>query len=375
LKVLFDTQIFDWQINGGISRYFSEVLNRLDQRSDIDVIFKCKHSYNTYIQGSKWLSQKPVLKNLHFKGKLSALKILNQRINRSFSNGQLKKGEPDIFHPTYYDPYFISYLHKTPMVLTVYDLTNEKYNDQSPLTQKVLAWKKQLIDAASHIIAISENTRKDVIEYYKVSPEKVTTVYLAGGFEESVRNAQQTDDKKNLPGQFILFVGSRVGYKNFNSFVAEVAPVLQAKNISLIAAGGGMMNATELALLKELGITDRVIAFPHVDDTFLAYLYKKAAAFIFPSLYEGFGLPVLEAMQCSCPTLLSNNSSLPEVGGAAAVYFNPLEKGSLQNKLHEVLENEGLRMNMKEKGLQQVEHFNWTNTANGHMEVYKKLVR
>jgi glycosyltransferase involved in cell wall biosynthesis len=374
LKVLFDTQIFDWQINGGISRYFIEVVNRLDQRSDIDILFKCRHSYNTYIQGSKWLTQKPVLKNLHFKGKLSALKILNQRINRSFSNEQLKTGGADIFHPTYYDPYFLNYLHKTPLVLTVYDLTNEKYNDQSVLTQKVLAWKKQLIHAASHIIAISENTRKDVIEYYKVSPEKVTTVYLAGGFDEAVRNAPQDDNKSNLPERFILFVGSRVGYKNFNSFIAEVAPVLRGKNISLIAAGGGMMNATELALLKELGITDRVIAFPHVEDTFLAHLYKKAAAFVFPSLYEGFGLPVLESMQCSCPALLSDNSSLPEVGGEAAVYFNPLEKGSLQNKLNEVLENERLRMRMREKGLKQVEMFNWTNTANGHMEVYKKLI-
>ncbi|MBK8953275.1 MAG: hypothetical protein IPM85_14395 [Chitinophagaceae bacterium] len=110
MKVLFDTQIFDWQISGGISRYFIEVLSRLDKDRDMEVIFRCRHSYNTYIQDTRWLAKKPVLKNLQFKGKLSALKIINQQLNRPYGNRLLKKGVPDIFHPTYYDPYFLKNL-------------------------------------------------------------------------------------------------------------------------------------------------------------------------------------------------------------------------------------------------------------------------
>jgi glycosyltransferase involved in cell wall biosynthesis len=375
VKVLFDTQIFDWQINGGISRYFIEVLSRLDKDSETEVLLRCRHSYNTYIQGSRWLTNKPLLKKIHFKGKLSALKIINQQINRPYSNRLLLKRAADIFHPTYYDPYFLKYLDNTPLVLTVYDLTNEKFNDHSPLTEKVLGWKKQLIERANHIIAISDNTRKDVIEYYGVAPEKVTTVYLSGGFDPAVLQATPDAVMEKIPKRYILFVGSRQGYKNFTAFVKEVAPAMLKQDISLVAAGGGLMSAAEQALLKEMNIEDMVTAFAHVSDSLLAQLYKKATVFVFPSLYEGFGLPVLEAMQCGCPALLSNNSSLPEVGGEAAEYFDPLVPGSLYNAISGLLQDDEKRNQMAEAGVKQAGKFSWENTAKGHADVYKKIVQ
>ncbi|HMT75989.1 MAG TPA: glycosyltransferase family 1 protein [Chitinophagaceae bacterium] len=374
MKVLFDTQIFDWQINGGISRYFIEALNRLDKDREVEVLFRCRHSYNTYIQDTRWLGWKPVLKKLQFKGKLSALKLVNQQINRPYSNRLLRKGVAGIFHPTYYDPYFLKYLGHTPLVLTVYDLTNEKFNDRSSLTEKVLGWKRQLIERANHIIAISDNTRKDVIEYYGVAPEKVTTVYLSGGFDAGVMQAPPDAAMEKLPQRYILFVGSRQGYKNYAAFVREVAPVMLEQDISLVAAGGGPMSAAEKGLLQELSIADKVTAFAHVSDGLLAQLYKRAAVFVFPSLYEGFGLPVLEAMQCGCPALLSNNSSLPEVGGEAAEYFDPQVPGSLYSTIIKLLQDEEKRRQMIVAGATQVTKFNWENTAKGHTEVYKKML-
>jgi glycosyltransferase involved in cell wall biosynthesis len=237
-----------------------------------------------------------------------------------------------------------------------------------------LGWKKQLINAARHIIAISENTRKDVIEYYQVSPQKVTTVYLAGGFEPAVREKPAVPEMASIPERFILFVGSRSSYKNFSGFVKEVAPVIQANDISLVVAGGGPMGGGELSQLKDLGILDRTISFSHVSDVFLSQLYSKAIVFIFPSLYEGFGLPVLEAMQCDCPALLSNNSSLPEVGGDAARYFDPFTEGSLRNRLSELLGNPGEIEQMKAAGRNQVTKFNWDATTAGHVEVYKNIL-
>ncbi|MEO8405481.1 MAG: glycosyltransferase family 1 protein [Chitinophagaceae bacterium] len=375
MKVLFDTQIFDWQINGGISRYFIEVLQRLEKSKEVDVLFSCRHSYNTYIQGTAWLSNKSVLKKLHFKGKLGALKIINEKINRPYSNKLLKKGVPDIFHPTYYDPYFLSYLGKKPLVLTVYDLTNEKFNDNTVLTQKVLDWKKKLILAADHIVSISENTRKDIIEFYKIAPEKITTVYLSGGFEPEVKQAPRVADMDSIPEKFFLFVGSRSAYKNFNAFIQEAAPVISQENISVVVAGGGPMNADEMNTLKKLGIADKVISYSHVSDVFLSQLYSKAMVFIFPSLYEGFGIPVLEAMQCGCPALLSDNSSLPEVGGNAAAYFDPFTKRNMQNALMDLVKNDTQRKRMAEAGIEQAKKFNWDATAQGHIEVYKKIMR
>lgn len=375
MKVLFDTQIFDWQINGGISRYFIEILQRMEADPEIEILFRCTHSYNTYIQSTPWLKKKPVLKNIHFKGKLRILKAINERTNRRYSNRILKKNEQDIFHPTYYDPYFLSCLNKKPFVLTVYDLTHEKFFSDSPSTRQMLDWKKKLILAADHIISISANTKKDIIEYYQVDDKKITTVYLSGGFEETDNNgAGEWKKNNNIPDRYILFVGSRSGYKNFKNFIREAAPVLIKQNISLVIAGGGDLNTEETALINQLNLSGRYIAFSHVSDTFLSRLYHNALVFVFPSLYEGFGIPVLEAMQCGCPALLSNNSSLPEVGGEAAVYFDPFKEGALQERLSQLITDNDSRQKMIADGYQQVKKFNWEATAQGHIQVYKNLL-
>ena len=372
MKLLFDTQIFDWQINGGISRYFMELITRLDVDEDLEVIFNCKHSYNTYIQNTKWLKTSPKLTNVDFKGKLGLVKIANQLVNRQFSNRYLINAKQDLFHPTYYDPYFLKKIGIKPFVLTVYDLTIENYFDGSALTKKVLAWKKELINKASHIIAISENTKNDIVSFYNVAPSKITTIYLAGGFDAISRNDMTTISppvKKN----YLLFVGSRSKYKNFTGFLPEVAPLLNKYDLDLVITGGGQLTQTEIALLKSLNVHDRTTTFNYISDDRLIQLYKNAMVFIFPSLYEGFGIPVLEAMQCECPALLSNNSSLAEVGQTAAQYFDPLIKGDLKICLEKLILDETLRGQMKADGLLQAQKFSWDITAAKHAEVYLSI--
>jgi glycosyltransferase involved in cell wall biosynthesis len=372
MKVLFDTQIYDWQINGGISRYFAELLQRLDAKPDIDVLFNCTHSYNTYIQDTKWLKGGPRLTGVNFKGKLRIVKKVNQIINRRWSNHILKAREQDLFHPTYYDPYFLEYIGSKPFVLTVHDLTNEKFNDNSALTQKVLGWKKQLILKADHIISISENTKKDIIDYYDVNADKISMIPLAGGFNFADQETALAEDLQH--GDYLLFVGSRGSYKNFDGFVAEIADLLSKHNLQLVVAGGGRLNASEIALLKKFNIYDRVTALAHVSDRHLAQLYGNALVFIFPSKYEGFGIPVLEAMQSWCPALLSNNSSLPEIGGDAAQYFDPFNEGDLNSALDKLIFNESLRLQMKELGIPQSKKFSWQNTADKHALVYQRIL-
>jgi glycosyltransferase involved in cell wall biosynthesis len=377
MKVLFDTQIFDWQINGGISRYFIELFQRFDNNDEIDLLFKCSHSYNTYIQNSKWLTHKRMLKNIEFKGKLRTIKTVNELLNRRFSNACLRQRKQDIFHPTYYETYFLKYLKLRPFVLTVYDLTHEKFFARNAAVEKILEQKKALIQQASHIISISDNTKKDVVSYYNIAPEKITTVYLASSFTETAADSEVNDaDAKSLPASYILFVGSRKeGYKNFMAFAKEAAPVIRKLNIHLVIAGGNTLTAAETALLKELNIYNMTISFAHVSDAFLKQLYKNALVFIFPSLYEGFGIPVLEAMQCHCAVLLSDNSSLPEVGGGAATYFDPFTAGDLGASLEKLIRDETRRKQMLIKGIEQAAKFNWDTTAAQHVEVYKNLLR
>jgi glycosyltransferase involved in cell wall biosynthesis len=372
VKVLFDSQVFDWQLSGGISRYFSEVINQLDADPDIDVLFKCRHSYNRYIQDSKWLNMKPLAPHFYFKGKLRLVKMINQQLNRPFSNHLLKTSIPDIFHPTYYNPYFLRYLGKTPLVLTVHDLTTEKLQSGDPSVKRILDWKACLIHKADHIITVSENTKKDTMEYYKISPEKITTAYLASNLVQKYDSG--IPNSLTLPQEFILYIGSRQGYKNFNYFLTEVSSVLKKYKLSLVIAGGGEMNANENALLKQLNIQDHCLALPQVNDQQLVELYKQAVLFIFPSLYEGFGIPVIEAMECKCPVLLSNNSSLPEVGGDAAAYFDPTENGSLASELCALLDNREKLSLMSDLGVQQAGNFSWESTTAVHTEVYRNLI-
>jgi glycosyltransferase involved in cell wall biosynthesis len=376
MKILFDTQIFDWQINGGISRYFIELFLRFDKNEETDLLFKCSHSYNTYIQDTKWLTHGRMLKNVEFKGKLRLIKKVNEIMNRRYSNACLKAGKQDIFHPTYYETYFLKHLQQRPFVLTVYDLTHEKFFARNAAVEKTLEKKKTLIERASHIISISDNTKKDIVSYYNIAPEKITTVYLASSFTDKGENSTVTEvEASSLPASYILFVGSRKEvYKNFIPFVKEAAPVLRKLNIHLVIAGGNTLSDAETSLLKELDIYNRTVSFAHVSDAFLKYLYRKALVFVFPSLYEGFGIPVLEAMQCHCPVLLSNNSSLPEVGGAAAAYFDPFTTGDLGAVLEKIIPDEAGRKQMVIKGTEQSAAFSWDTTADKHIEVYKKLL-
>lgn len=376
MKVLYDSQVFDWQINGGISRYFAEIINRIDTAASADVLFRCVHSYNNYIQSSKWLAMSPVLKGVDFKGKLTIVKKINELFNRRYSNNILAQGKADVFHPTYFDPYFLPKLGKTPFVLTVHDLTNERYPDDSALTRKMLQWKRQLVERADHFIAVSQHTKNDMVEFYKVDPEKIAVAHLSSPF-----STLPQPDHRLLPVQlnnkrFLLYVGSRNGYKNFSAFLRQVKDVLLDLDMKLVIAGGGALSVSEKDLLAELKLSHNSIALSHISDSKLIALYQHADVFVFPSLYEGFGIPVLEALQCGCPVLASNRSSLPEVGGDAAFYFDPDDEGDLRKKLLRMLhmpaaEKEG-RIN---KGTAHAAGFNWEKSAAIHLEVYKKIAR
>ena len=142
---------------------------------------------------------------------------------------------------------------------------------------------------------------------------------------------------------------------------------------SLVCAGGGTFTSLERKEIERLRLTDKIIQMD-TDDTVLAYLYTRAQAFVFPSLYEGFGIPILEAFACGCPVLLSKRSCLPEVGGDAARYFDPASVSNLVEILTEVLEDSSLANDMRTDGLNRLKLFSWDNTALKTIETYKKAL-
>lgn len=385
MKILYDHQIFTLQNYGGISRYFCELMDQFSRDPDIEQTLALHYSWNEnlcsrYSLNRHWSSRSKFLCDTQIFPvirKITHVDVLNcLRINQRESMRLLKKQDFDGFHPTYYDPYFLKYLQQKPFILTVYDMIHELYPDHFPPNDPIKTQKKKLIEQAETIIAISENTKSDIIEFTNVEPDRISVVYLGNPFEymDQSHPVKNNFEYPILEEPYILFVGNRTGYKNFIFFIKSVAELLKKdENLYVYCAGGGPFTQSELKVLNELNILPKV-RFVKTNDLIMKHLYENAQAFVFPSLYEGFGLPILEAFSCGCPALLSNSSSLSEVGGDAACYFDPNDPESLVQGIETVLSDDHYREKLIWKGFERLKLFSWKNTAQGTKRVYDNLL-
>jgi glycosyltransferase involved in cell wall biosynthesis len=357
MKILYDHQIFSSQKFGGISRYFFELMNHSEGLFDYEVsgIF----NENEYIKSLGEYEKFPLRAN--FKGKWRIINIMN----KANSIRKIKEGNYDVIHPTYYDTYIVKTKKLKPFVITVHDMIHELFPDYFVDSKRVVENKKNMIKNADKIIAISENTKKDILKFYPdVEPDKISVVYLGRphGF------TKEHEGKKN----YILFTGQRGGYKNFDSFVCAVAPLLRRYDLQLVCTGQDF-NKQEKALLQNMQIVDRTTC-QFVDEASLFDVYSRALAFVFPSIYEGFGLPILEAFASGCPALLANTSSLPEIGGEAALYFDPYSITDMRAVIEKAVTSVSLREQLITKGREQVEKYSWQKCAEDTTEIYKNIV-
>jgi len=371
MKVLYDHQIFEMQKFGGISRYFSELI-----KTNPSAKLALKYTDNLYFDEDHCKLFKLLPKNepqydnflfgLNFKGRgrlFRCYKKIRQKNNISKSINYLNKLDFDVFHPTYYNTYFLQYLKNKPFVLTVHDMIHEIFVEED---QHTIINKKKLILQSNKIITISENTKKDIVKFFpEINEEKISVVYLASSFPL----IEQYEEK----GNYILYTGNRDGYKNFNNLIKAIAPLLIKYNFRLICTGSSFYD-TELQMMKNLNISDRVLCNKFTSEDELIALYSKASIFVFPSLYEGFGIPILEAFATGCPALLSNTSSLPEIGGNAAVYFDPYSIDDMRIKIENVLTSTALQKELIKKGKERVKQFSWKKCAQETVDVYKKII-
>lgn len=363
MKILFDHQCFSMQNYGGVSRYFAELIRGFAKEPDIDMYVSTEFTNNSY------LANKSFLPNNEFKGK----KLILHEINKLFSKHQIKKNKFDLFHPTYYNPYFINSLKK-PFVLTVFDMIHEIFPDHVHRLDKTAEYKKLLVTKATKIIAISHNTKKDLVNILKVPPEKVEVIHLASCITKDMANLKYFD---NLPERsvkrYILYVGGRNYYKNFDNLLLAFEELVKHDDtLYLICAGGGRFNGIEQAIFEKKGLTNNIISYP-ADDKTLATLYSNALVFVFPSLYEGFGLPVLEAMSCDCPVALSNRGSLSEIASKSAIFFDPKDPINIQTMISKVIYNSELRNRFIKKGRLKCEKFSWEETVKKTKGLYQNI--
>ena len=382
-RVLYDHQVFDMQKYGGISRYFTELFNEFSLLNTVEPIIPFRYTENEYLQHvSSFKSQHIAKRKLNFDRKNPVLRKATKAFdhfdpdsNLNSSKRSLSKGNFDIFHPTYYDTYFLNYLKNKPFVLTIHDMIYEIYPEYFPRDKRTIENKKKLIYKADKIIVISESTKKDLLKFYDIQEEKLSVIYHGNSM---IPSQNKTDINFDIPKKYILYVGSRAVYKNFDSFIKASAPLLKMDPELFIVTSGGYQgndgfSASELKLITLLGIAKQVKSFS-VNDKELSFLYENALCFVFPTLYEGFGFPVLEAFACNCPAIISNKSSLPEVGGDAVEYIDPLNIENITEVINKVITNLPLRNLMIEKGKKQLEKFSWRKAAQETYSLYRELL-
>lgn len=367
MKILFDHQIYTSQIYGGISRYFFELMKNFRNNDEVECELSLRYSNNYYLKELDNLPYKTFFERHSFKGKYRLLNILNGKISEKY----ISKGDYDIFHPTYYNPYFLDFLNNKPFILTIYDMIYEIFPEIFSLKDKTAERKKLLAQKATKIITISENTKRDVIKYLGIDEGKIEVIYLGNSFK--INKYDKTINIK-IPEKYILFVGSRRVYKNFELFIEAISPLIIDDNkLNIVCAGGGDFSNIEIDKFKNLNIRDKLFYYSG-SDSILAYLYQKATAFVFPSLYEGFGIPILESFACRCPLICSKTSSLPEVAGDAAIYFDPTDKLSMLNSIQKVIYNDELKKQLINKGIERVKEFTWKKTADKTKKIYEGVI-
>ena len=364
MKIRFDHRIFISQQFGGISRLFVVLFSFLKSNADLNIKFLVLIHFNNYLKKIN-VGNLIFLKNIN-----KVYYLFAKSINELYELISLILFPPDILHMTYYRkiPF---HLKKTKVVVTVYDMIHELYPKQFSDRSRLI--KKNCIINADLIIAISENTKNDLIKLYDINPSIIKVVYLGFKSFNTVSSPFKLNSKI-LKTPFILFVGQRSGYKNFSGFInAYTSSNFLKTNYNIVSFGGGFFSDEELKMFKTYGINNKIFHLSGSDNE-LKSCYENAAVFIYPSKYEGFGIPPLEAMSSGTPVCCSNVSSIPEVVKDAAVFFNPNKNKEIVNALKSILKNKKIKKDLILKGQKRLNFFTWEKSRDETLAAYKSLL-
>ncbi|HHQ4572115.1 TPA: glycosyltransferase family 4 protein [Aeromonas veronii] len=335
--IIYDGIIENLQQSGGVTVVFNELIKRLTD-----------YSYCSYEFSSRIVSPQ---KN----------HILGSRFLERYRDAQLPNhilGKDVVFHSTYYR---LPANKKLPVVTTVHDFTYERFV-KGP-AKWVHSWQKnRAIRNSDLVICVSHNTAKDLQKYCPINPEKIRVIY--NGVSDSYHPLDGISSEKS---QDVVFVGARSGYKNFTLAVESVATV---PNLQLKIVGGGKLSEEEIKHLDAY-LPNRYQWLGRLSDEELNQTYNKAYALLYPSSYEGFGIPVIEAMRAGCPVIAVNVSSIPEVAGDAAIL---VEKATATAFSEALIQLPAIRQRLISTGFTQAAKFSWDRCFEETLEVYNELL-
>lgn len=368
MKIAFDPQIFTQQEYGGISRYVCSLATQLATLQGVDVKVFAPLYINAY------LAKMP--RNLVSGVRVPIIPVVRKLYHLSsqlLSCAPIAKFAPRVLHETYYS--HIPIIPKdVRRVVTVHDMIHENFSSCFSKGDRTSKLKIKSILGADHVICVSENTRRDLLSLMNIKPEKISVVHH--GFDRFIRTVDQSEKTEFVTTKmpYLLYVGKREKYKNFEGLLqAYASSSWLKKNVRIVCFGGGALRTQELTLMQQLGLTDKQVEQATGNDKRLAQYYQNAAAFVYPSLYEGFGIPPLEAMSLQCPVICSNASSIPEVVGDAGEYFVPGEIGSMRDAMERVVQSMEMREHLIKKGGERCKRFTWERCASDTLAIYRRI--
>ena len=364
MRVAYDHQIFSGQEYGGVSRYFFEVARRIRAFDGYEVDILCPLFVNKYLNSDR---------SIKVWGKHVAAFPVPKRVTQMFNAGlvgwKLHRDPPDIVHETYYLRKKLAG-SRTKSVVTVYDMIYEKFPQFFPNDDPTTEDKRAAVQRADHIICISESTRSDLVDMWGIDRNRTSVVHLS----HTARD-RKTDAMPAITDRpYIAYVGARVGYKNFSGLLrAFGSSEYLRSNFSIVCFGGVALTSEdrrEMALAK---MTPEQVIHLKGSDDLLENVYRSAMAFVYPSLFEGFGLPALEAMSAGCPVVTSKAGSLGEICEDAAEYFDPDEPESIAQSIERVVTSSERRQELIALGQIQIRKFSWDKCAKQTAAIYEAV--
>lgn len=364
MTILYDGFIYACQAHGGINRYFSEVIGRLPREHRAIVA-----------SGAPLMSEPPTRPGL----KIRRLRVRDFRpwkLARALDSAEswikTRLPLPDVFHPTYYTPSHRPMWERWsgPMVVTVWDMIHELFAAEMDPTGAAAREKLQVIQRADAIVCISENTKNDLMNHVDLADKAVSVCHLAS----NLTGEMASGDEPVPDAPYVLYVGTRWSYKNFECLVRAFA-ALRSRGVDLrLSLAGPPFTDEESAALSRRDLLRHIDHWGHVSDTHLAKLYRCARAFVYPSRYEGFGIPVLDAMACGTPVVASNRASIPEVAGDAAILFDPDSADELVSVLVALARDETRRRELIDRGARRAAEFDWQRATGQTLSAYSGAI-
>lgn len=368
MKVFFDGQIFSLQRYGGISRLFFELMRSFGQAQRVEQILYRGAYIDHYPFEKEWFKRYYGLRRPIARGHRFIEPFDNMGMELAYS---LNATSDLIYHSTYYR---LPKHRRGPVVVHAYDMIHELYNGDA--NTKIL--KKKAFNTADLIISISESTKKDLCELHQIDPQKVVVAYpgVSSEFHRQVQHIKgNLIMERNDERPYLLYVGNRGWYKNFDLLLNTFICRKYFYDFDLVLVGGekNLTVQQQEAVSKSPG-KGVWLKMRFCNDSQLAELYSNATAFICTSLYEGFGIPLVEAMACGCPVIASNTSSIPEVVGNAAVLFDPEDPEELGRQIDTIIGARSISIDLIKKGKLRAQEFSWEAMTSAVYEEYWRLI-